>query len=41
MDESKEEFTFPCVKCGHELKEVEPTSKFEIICPACGFVDHI
>ena len=38
---SEEEFTFPCLKCGKELAEVEPTPQYEMICPDCGFVDHI
>lgn len=36
-DTHGEEFTFPCLQCGHECAEVKPTAQTMVICPSCGY----
>lgn len=36
-----DEDEFPCQECGYDCSDVQVTANHEIICPACGFVDHI
>lgn len=35
-----DDFTFPCLKCGHECNDVAPVND-TVTCPSCGFVEAI